>query len=414
VPDGKMAMDVGRNLAPRIRRELERLRLRTALLGGLVGVGGGAAVWLFSGHPNLLEFGAVVAGGLAALAPWIAMRRTARELSAAADDLERDIDLLRDGYAQSSRFVSASVEVDSSITPYLDDVAKHTEHSALRILDRVGGVATTARQLVDYLNKARFESADMQSDIDENTQVVRRLVELLRHRQETDQVKIGAMVDRIMAMSGNVGRISEIAKQTNLLALNAAIEAAWAGEAGQGFAVVAEEVRKLAQNAGEVAKGVESAMVEARAALQADFDDAYRAQVQADTAEAQKSLEVIQTLGNGYVDMQQFYKTLMSVMTEWNTRLSDDISSVLGDIQFQDVVRQRVERVQATLARRQEIAQRMAECILAGAESGHSAEMLDGIQALQSEFEAEEARHNSYDELSHAGESGAAPHIELF
>ena len=156
------------------------------------------------------------------------------------------------------------------------------------------------------------------------------------------------LTDRISRRASDVesilGQIAGIAKQTNLLALNAAIEAARAGEAGRGFAVVADEVRDLSTRTSQLSQQISTVMKSMREGV-SGAEEAIERLASTDMNFAVQSKDQVAQVLTSIEDINQQRGKAIVRLGEHAREMDGEVGRAITALQFQDMVSQLITHV---------------------------------------------------------------------
>ena len=267
---------------------------------------------------------------------------TARSVNDLLGEFQSVVSRMKDSAAHVS---TASEGLATSVAQLSDSVSQQNESTAAMAAS-VEELAVSVTHISDSSNAAQQISKTSREHAQNGGEVIGKtvagMVDMTKSLQAT-AMQVETLGQRSQEIGSIAGVIKEIADQTNLLALNAAIEAARAGEQGRGFAVVADEVRKLAERTGDATTEIANVI----SAIQTDTQKAVH-EMSVVVELANSNAEIARQAGGSIDDIQNGAAEVFNATNDIATALNEQSAA-------NDLIAQQVEVI-ATMSEKNTVA----------------------------------------------------------
>ena len=238
--------------------------------------------------------------------------------------------------ADATEHIEQSFRKIDEVSSDMNQKSQESQSRALTVAAAADEMVSTTGDIAKNCESAAANSNESNQTTQEGVRKVQMTIEgiqnqVVKSKQDADNVQ--SLVDQAQKIGAIVQTIDDIASQTNLLALNAAIEAARAGEAGKGFAVVADEVRALASRTSsstqEITKMVTQIQTNANTA-----NESMQSSVKSMDELAAEASTIEELLNNITVQVSSVNAQITQIATaaEQQTTATSEISGNMQDI----------------------------------------------------------------------------------
>lgn len=284
-------------------------------------------------------------------------------------EVSRQVGQMRDEVARTQMIFGEAVEKLVSSFQGMNALIQRQQQLGMQV---VAG-STEGGSVSEFHNFANKTSETLRQFVDsviENSRLAMSLVEM------TDRIIL-----QMSEVRGMLGEIEGISKQTNLLALNAAIEAARAGEAGRGFAVVADEVRDLSGRTSHFSQQIRGSLSKMQTTIEAT-EQAINQMAAQDMTFALTSKSDVEQAMAGINEINRLNGEAVLELNTIGEHVETAVNQAIVSLQFQDMVTQLLGHVSKRLDVLDEISadERQMGDLLHG--NGNQAETLHALAAI--------------------------------